>query len=194
MSSPLDEPEDATPLTPEEREGLIPSHVTLRSELNELEQQNILDADAWASLRRRDPIKEPFGRNLHRRMFRGVWRWAGTYRTSGKTIGVDWQLIQPRLLEALEQTHYWVEHEIYSPDEIAVRFHHALVFIHPFPNGNGRWSRLMADILAVKLGQKRFTWGRSALRAAGETRSAYIAALKAADNHDFTSLIAFARS
>jgi Fic-DOC domain mobile mystery protein B len=194
MSGPLDEPEDATPLTPEEREGLIPSHVTLRSELNELEQQNILDADAWASLRRRDPIKEPFGRNLHRRMFGNVWRWAGTYRTSGKTIGVDWQLIQTRLYEAFDQVRYWVEHETYSPDEIAVRFHHVLVFIHPFPNGNGRWSRLMADILAVKLGQKRFTWGRSTLRAAGETRSAYIAALKAADNHDFTALFAFARS
>jgi Fic-DOC domain mobile mystery protein B len=194
MSGPLDEPEDATPLTPEEREGLIPSHVTLRSELNELEQQNILDADAWASLRRRDPIKEPFGRNLHRRMFGNVWRWAGTYRTSGKTIGVDWQLIQTRLYEAFDQVRYWVEHETYSPDEIAVRFHHVLVFIHPFPNGNGRWSRLMADILAVKLGQKRFTWGRSTLRAAGEARSAYIAALKAADNHDFTALFAFARS
>jgi Fic-DOC domain mobile mystery protein B len=194
MSGPLDEPEDATPLTPEEREGLIPSHVTLRSELNELEQQNILDADAWASLRRRDPIKEPFGRNLHRRMFGDVWRWAGTYRTSGKTIGVDWQFIPTRLYEAFDQVRYWVEHETYSLDEIAVRFHHVLVFIHPFPNGNGRWSRLMADILAVKLGQKRFTWGRSTLRAAGETRSAYIAALKAADNHDFAALFAFARS
>ncbi|MFZ3326688.1 MAG: mobile mystery protein B [Methylocella sp.] len=194
MSGPLDEPEDATPLTPEEREGLIPSHVTLRSELNELEQQNILEADAWASFRRRDPVKEPFGRNLHRRMFGDVWRWAGTYRTSNKNLGVERSLIQTRLYEAFDQARYWVEHKTYPPDEIAVRFHHALVFIHPFPNGNGRWSRLMADILVVKLGQKRFTWGRSALRAAGETRNAYIAALKAADNHDLAALLAFARS
>jgi Fic-DOC domain mobile mystery protein B len=162
--------------------------------LNELEQQNILEADAWASLRRRDPVKEPFGRNLHRRMLGDVWRWAGTYRTSDKNIGVQWQLIQPRLHEALEQTRFWIENKTFPPDEIAVRFHHALVFTHPFPDGNGRWSRLMADILAVKLGQKRFTWGRTALRAAGETRSAYIAALKAADHHDFTLLLAFARS
>jgi Fic-DOC domain mobile mystery protein B len=94
----------------------------------------------------------------------------------------------------LEQTRYWIENKTSSPDEIAVRFHHALVFIHPFPNGNGRWSRLMGDILVVKLGQKRFTWGGRALRAEGETRGAYIATLKAADNHDFASLLPFARS
>jgi Fic-DOC domain mobile mystery protein B len=194
MSGPLDEAEDATPLTAEEREDLVPSHVTLRSELNELEQQNILEAIAWASLRRWDPVSEPFARNLHRRMFRDVWRWAGTYRTSNKNLGAEWQLIQPRLYEAMEQTSYWIEHKTYPSDEIAVRFHHALVLIHPFPDGNGRWSRLMADILVVKLGQKRFTWGGSALRAADETRRVYIAALKAADNHDFTSLLAFPRT
>ena len=194
MSGPLDGAEDATPLTPEEREGLIPSHVTLRGELNELEQQNILEADAWASLRRRDPVKEPFGRSLHRRMFRDVWRWAGTYRTSDKNLGVERQLVQPRLYEALEQTRYWIENKTIPPDEIAVTFHHALVSIHPFPDGNGRWSRLMADILIVWLGRQRFTWGRSTLRAAGETRDAYIATLKAADKHDFAALLAFARS
>jgi Fic-DOC domain mobile mystery protein B len=194
MNGNLAEAEDATPLTPEEREGLIPSQVTLRRELNELEQQNILEADLWASLRKRDPVNEPFGRNLHRRMFCDVWRWAGTYRTSGKSVGVQWQLIQPRLYEVLEQTRYWIENKTFPSDEIAVRFHHALVFIHPFPNGNGRWSRLMGDILVVKLGQRRFSWGGRALRAASETRDAYIATLKAADNHDFASLLPFARS
>ena len=127
-------------------------------------------------------------------MFRDVWRWAGIYRTSDKSIGVEWQLIQPRLYEVFDQTRYWIENETFSADETAVRFHHALVFIHPFPNGNGRWSRLMADILVVKLEQKRFTWGGRALRAADATRRAYIAALKAADNHDLAALLAFARS
>ncbi len=188
MSGPLNEPEDTTPLTAEERDGIILSHVTLRSELNELEQQNILEADAWAFSRRMNPVTEPFGRGLHRRMFGKVWRWAGTYRTSNKNLGVDRTQIPPRLYEAFEQTRYWVEHETFFPDEIAARFHHALVFIHPFPSGNGRWSRLIADILVVRLGQRRFTWGRSALRSAGETRNAYIAALKAADNHDFRPL------
>lgn len=194
MSGPLDEPEDATPLSPEERDGLIPSHVTLRRELNELEQQNILEADGWAFARRRNPVDELFGRGLHRRMFRRVWRWAGTYRTTNKNIGVDHAMILPRLYEVFEQVRYWVEHETFAPDEIAVRFHHALVSVHPFPNGNGRWSRLMADILIVRLGHARFTWGRSALRAADEIRRTYIAALKAADKHEFGPLLAFARS
>ncbi len=195
MSGPLDEPEDATLLTAEEREGLIPSHVTLRSELNELEQQNILEADAWAFLGKRKPVKDVnFGRNLHRRMFGNVWRWAGTYRKSNKNIGVDHQLILPRLYDELNQVTYWIEEKTFPPDEIAVRFSHALVVVHPFPNGNGRWSRLMGDLLVVQLGQQRFTWGRSALGAPDETRRAYIAALQKADNHDFSALFLFARS
>lgn len=181
-------------LTAEEREGLIPSHVTLRRELNELEQQNILQADAWVFSRKRDPVNEPFARHLHRRMFGEVWRWAGTYRNSNKNIGVDRDQVQLRLYEAFDNVRYWIEHQTLRPDEIAVRFHHALVFIHPFPDGNGRWSRLMADILAVRLGRSRFTWGSNDLRTTDEIRLGYVQALKAADNHDLTPLIAFARS
>lgn len=189
-----DEPDAATPLTPEEREGLIPSHVALRRELNELEQLNVVQADTWVFSRRRDPLSEAFGKGLHRRMFGEVWRWAGTYRTSTKNIGVDREQIPIRLIETIDNVRYWIGRKTFSNDEIAVRFHHGLVFIHPFPNGNGRWSRLMADILTVRLGEPRFTWGRSSLGTADETRSAYIEALKAADNHDHASLIAFARS
>jgi Fic-DOC domain mobile mystery protein B len=127
-------------------------------------------------------------------MFRDVWTWAETYRTSNKNLGVDRQLILPRLYEAMEQIRFWIDNKTFPPDEIAVRFHHTLVSIHPFPNGNGRWSRLMADILIVKLGGKRFTWGGGALRAAHEARKTYIAALKSADNQDFAPLLAFARS
>ena len=194
MTAPNDVPIHATPLTAEEREGLIPSHVTLHRELNELEQQNILEADTWVFARRHNPLRRAFLRSLHHRMFGKVWRWAGVYRSSNKNIGVDREQIQIRLDEALDNVRYWIEHKTFPPDEIAMRFHHELVFIHPFPNGNGRWSRLMADILAIRLGQPRFSWGRSSLRAADKTRQAYIEALKAADNHDFTALIAFARS
>ena len=194
MTAPNDVPIHATPLTAEEREGLIPSHVTLHRELNELEQQNILEADTWVFARRHNPLRRAFLRSLHHRMFGNVWRWAGVYRSSNKNIGVDREQIQIRLDEALDNVRYWIEHKTFPPDEIAVRFHHELVFIHPFPNGNGRWSRLMADILAIRLGQPRFSWGSSSLRAADKTRQAYIEALKAADNHDFTALIAFARS
>jgi len=194
VTAPDDVPIHATPLTAEEREGLIPSHVTLHRELNELEQQNILEADTWVFARRHNPLRRAFLRSLHHRMFGKIWRWAAVYRSSNKNIGVDREQIQIRLDEALDNVRYWIEHKTFPPDEIAVRFHHELVFIHPFPNGNGRWSRLMADILAIRLGQPRFSWGRSSLRAADKTRQAYIEALKAADNHDFTALIAFARS
>jgi Fic-DOC domain mobile mystery protein B len=191
----LDEqPDDATPLTPEEREGLIPSHIALRRELNELEQQNIIEANTWAFSRKRNPASEAFGRNLHRRMFGKVWRWAGTYRTSDKNLGVERWQIQSKLAEVYDNARYWVEQKTFPPDEIAVRFHHALVFIHPFPNGNGRWSRMMADLLLVQMGRPRFTWGRSALRAPDEMRKAYIDALHAADAHDLGPLLAFARS
>ena len=195
MSDLYNEPDDATPLSPEERNGLIPAHVALRRELNELEQQNIIQANLWAFQRKRDLFSETFARSLHRRMFDQVWRWAGDYRTTDKNIGVPHWSIQTRLNQALDNASYCVEHHSYPSDEIAVRFHHALVFIHPFPNGNGRWSRLMADLLVVSLGGGRFTWGGGgALRSADETRRAYVAALRAADNHDFTPLIGFARS
>lgn len=194
MSDIFQQEEDATPLSPEEREGLIPMHIALRRELNELEQQNIIEAEIWAFQRRRNPLDEAFGRNLHRRMFGKVWRWAGDNRTSNKNIGVDCTRIQPRLYELLDNVRYWVTHETYSPDEIAARFHHGLVFIHPFANGNGRWSRLMADLLLARLDQPRLSWGGSALRHPDETRRAYIEALRAADAHDFASLIAFLRS
>jgi Fic-DOC domain mobile mystery protein B len=194
VSSQDEEPEGATPLSPEEREGLVPSHVTLRRELNELEQQNILEADTWAFARRRDPMDEQFGRGLHARMFCNVWEWAGTYRRTNKNIGVDRELIHVRLYEALDNYRYWIEHKTFAVDEIAARFHHALVLIHPFPNGNGRWSRLMADILVVRLGRPRFTWGGRSLDTPSETRKAYIATLKAADRHDYSHLMPFARS
>lgn len=193
-SDQYDEPNDATPLTPEEREGLIPSHVTLRKELNELEQQNIITASVWADSRRHYPVNEAFARGLHRRMFGMVWRWAGIYRTSNKNLGIDCIEILPRLHQVLDDTRYWIEHDTYNPDEIAVRFHHGLVSIHPFPNGNGRWSRLMADILAMRLRQSRFTWGGRSLRAQGESRRVYIDALQRADNHDFSALMTFSRS
>ena len=189
-----EQPDGATPISPEEREGLIPSHITRRQELNELEQQNIVEAAIWASSRKWNPVSESFGRGLHRRMFGQVWKWAGTYRTTNKNIGIDHWLINARIAEAFDNAAYWVGHKTFPPGEIAIRFHHALVFIHPFPNGNGRWSRKMADILLARLGEPPFAWGRNELRAAGETRDIYIVALKQADNHDFGPLLAFARA
>lgn len=194
MSGPFDAGDTATPITPEERNGLIPTHVTLRHELNELEQQNILDAELWAFARRRNVASEPFLRGLHRRMFNRVWRWAGKYRTTEKNLGIPVHRIQPDLHQFLDDAHNWLSNKTYSADELAVRFHHRLVFIHPFPNGNGRWSRLAADLLIMEQERPRFSWGRTNLQTESELRRQYIRALQAADNHDFGPLIAFARS
>jgi len=194
MIEPFDADDHATPLTPDERNGLIPTHITLRSELNELEQQNISEADGWAFSRRHNVLSESFLRSLHRRMFNRVWRWAGTYRTSERNLGIAHYRIELELRQIIDDARYWVEHHSFPPDELAVRFHHRLVGVHPFPNGNGRWSRLAADVLIVRLGRPRFTWGRVNLRTAGDVRRAYVGALRAADTHDLGPLIDFARS
>lgn len=195
MSDPLFEQDDnATPLSEEEREQLIPSYITLRSELNEAEQANILEAAEWAFSRRRDVLDERFLQNLHKRMFGHVWRWAGQFRQSEKNIGVDAYRVQPELRQLMDDCRYQIEHNTYPPDEIATRFHHRLVAIHPFPNGNGRHARLATDLLLEALGQPRFTWGRENLVDANETRERYVAALKAADKHDYRPLLEFVRT
>lgn len=197
LSDPLFDSDDdaATPLTPEERDGLIPSYITLRRELNEAEQINIADADRWAFSRKRNVLDEPSLRTLHKRMFGKVWRWAGQYRTTARNIGIDAYRIAGELAQTRSDVRYWIEQKTYEPDEIAARFHHRLVFIHPFPNGNGRHARLAADLLAIQMGAPRFTWGRlNSVGRPAETRAAYVAALRAADGHDIAPLLTFARA
>ncbi len=194
MTDAFEADDAATPLTPAERDGLIPTHITLRGELNELEQQNILNASAWAFERKRNVLDEAFLKGLHRRMFNKVWRWAGQYRKAERNLGDAPHLIQPNLVQLIRDTQFWVENETYLPDELAVRFHHRAVLVHPFANGNGRWARLAADLLITNQGRTRFSWGGANLQLAGESRKAYIGALHAADNHDLGPLIAFARS
>ena len=195
MTDPLDQQDDAsTPLDEEEREGLIPSYITLRGELNEAEQANILEAEDWAYGRKRDVLSEDVLNGLHKRMFGKVWKWAGQYRTSGKNVGVEAYRIPMELRQLVDDCRYWAEHGTYDPDEIAVRFHHRLVSIHPYPNGNGRHGRLATDLLLIAMGQEPFSWGSANLVDPGETRARYVAALRAADNHDLEPLKAFVRS
>jgi Fic-DOC domain mobile mystery protein B len=127
-------------------------------------------------------------------MFGGVWAWAGRYRTTDKNIGVEHAYITEEVAKVIADARFWVEDEAFSAAETAVRFHHRLVWIHPFPNGNGRHSRLMADLLVMHLGRERFTWGSANLQNAGGVRTRYIEALKTADNHDIAPLLAFVRS
>ena len=194
MGDLLGEPENATPLTPEERRELVPAHIAYRSELNEAEQENIARAHDWALGRRRDVLTEKFIKDLHGRMLGDVWRWAGKFRTSERNLGIAHHEIPVALRQLLDDARAWIEYTAYPPDEIAVRCHHRLVQIHPFPNGNGRHARLMADLLVMSLGGGRFSWGSANLQDAGEVRHRYITALQAADNHDIGPLLAFARS
>jgi len=194
MTFKLDYPPGATPLDADELASLIPGHISTQGELNEWEQLNIVQGENWARKQRKEILNEGFLRQLHKQMFGETWKWAGEFRKTDKNIGVDWLKIGVELRKLIDDVHYQVEHACYPADEIAVRFHHRLVAIHPFPNGNGRHARLMADLLVERLGQPRFTWGRRSLVDASETRQQYIAALQAADRRDIVPLLAFARS
>lgn len=188
-------PEGATPIDAHEAEQLIPPHITLQRELNEWEEANILEAVTWAqSSRTREILSPHFLKDLHERMFRHTWKWAGIYRTSDKNIGVPWYRIQEDVYNLCEDVKFWIKDKSYAFDEAALRFHHRLVLIHPFPNGNGRHARLAADVLVTRLGATMFSWGASSLTTEGETRRAYIKALQSADRGDIKPLLAFARS
>lgn len=190
----FEEPESATPLTAEERADLVPAHIAYRAELNAAEQENIARAEHWALARNRDLLTEEFIKRLHRRMLGDVWRWAGKFRKSERNLGIPYFEIPMAVRELLDDTKTWIAHQTYPPDEIAVRFHHRLVKIHPFPNGNGRHSRLIADLLVISLGRERFTWGSANLQSASDLRRQYIEALRAADDHAYAALLKFARS
>lgn len=195
MESPLSD-EGATPLSSEDLESLIPTHITRRGELNEYEKRGVLEAVGWAFARRRSTstlLDEKFIRALHRRMLGRVWKWAGTYRVrETANLGVDPRTIQVELRNLLDDVRYWLEHGTYPPDEIAVRFHYRLVYIHPFPNGNGRLSRLMGDLLIEAQHGERFSWGERSL-SGGEARARYLTAVRAADKGDLAPLLVFAR-
>jgi Fic-DOC domain mobile mystery protein B len=197
------EPEGATPLSPDDAKGLIPTWVATRADLNAAEQENIARAIVWASGSPRmgslaSLMTEESLKTLHRRMFGDVWKWAGIYRQHETNMGTNWPYIstgvRELLADVLAQTAY-SENLPWPADELAVRFHHRLVVIHPFANGNGRHSRLAADLLASVLGRPAFTWGSENLNAPGEARRAYLDALRTADKqYDYRPLLEFARS
>ena len=185
-----------TPLLPDDLADLIPNLAT-RQELNEWERENILLARDWATADRTstvDMASDEYVRKLHGKMFDQTWKWAGEYRCTEKNIGVPFHEIRERVMTLLGDVRYWIENNTYSRDEIAVRFHHRLVLIHPFANGNGRHARLIADVLAMKLGRPALTWGAASLVKEGEARSKYLEAVRIADDGDIQPLVEFARS
>jgi len=191
------EPEGATPLDPDEREGLRFAHITTRAELDELEQANIEQGLAWIQRRRRRDIFDAgFIRTLHKRLFGEVWSWAGELRLTEKNIGIDPFQISTHLRLLLDDARYWAQHKVYEPLEAAARFHHRMVLIHPFPNGNGRHARIAADILLEEIYNHRpITWASGFdLQADNARRHAYIAALRAADDANLEPLLRFVRA
>lgn len=198
MSDLFQEPDDATPLVPAERDGLKLTWITTRADLNAAEQDNIDAGAAWAfRSRRANILTVAFSIALHRQMFGQVWDWAGHYRTTERNIGIAPYRIGTETAQLFDDAAFWVANETYEPDELAVRLHHRLVFVHPFPNGNGRHARMMADLLIRRLGAPPFSWGSNrddgVIHDIGELRKRYVSALRAADGNDYEPLIAFAR-
>jgi Fic-DOC domain mobile mystery protein B len=190
----MEYPPGATPLDQDELEGLKFPHVETRAELDELEQQNIQEGYRWLSRQRKhkDFLVESFTRELHKNMFGTVWAWAGTFRNSEKSIGIDPVNIGAELRNLLDDARVWVDHATYEREEFAARFHHRVVLIHPFPNGNGRFGRIITDVVLEKeLGASPVNWGAGELLNDGEHRQRYLAALRAADKLDIQPLVDF---
>ena len=187
-----------TPLNEEERDGLRIPSISTREELDEFEQLNIEKAIQWTfgkKLKIEQLFSEKYIKELHKRMYGEVWKWAGTFRTSEKNIGIKSYLIAIELKQLLDDAIFWKENNTYNSEELAIRFKHRLVSIHCFANGNGRHSRLMADLIMEKLyNGEFFSWGSANLVKATETRINYIQAVRKADNNDIGPLISFAKS
>lgn len=190
--------EGQTPLNEEEKDGLKIKSITTQGELDEFEQLNIEKAVEWSfqiRLKSEKIISEKFIKELHKKMYSDVWRWAGEFRKSDKNIGVNWTQIAVELKNLVDDTNYWIQHKIYPPEEIAIRFKHKIVSIHCFPNGNGRHSRMMADIIMEFIFKTEiFSWQHSNMVKADEIRKEYISALRKADNGNIKPLIDFAKS
>ena len=181
-----------------ETEGIKIKSITTQEELDEFEQLNIEKAIEWtihANLKPEKVLTEKFIKDLHTKMYGDVWKWAGEFRKSDKNIGIKWSQIGIELKNLLDDTKYWIDNNTYSQEEIAIKFKHKIVAIHCFPNGNGRHSRIMADIIMESIfGKETFSWHQSNMVKADDTRKEYINALRKADNGDIYPLIEFAKN
>lgn len=187
-----------TPLDENEIQGLKIPSITTKGELDEMEQNNIEEAQLWLlgrKLNYNQILTPEFITNLHKRMYGNVWNWPGEFRKTDKNLGIPFYQIPTELKQLLDDTKYWIENNTYDSDEIAIRLKHRIVSIHCFANGNGRHSRILADIIIEKVfKQKMFSWGMSDLSKENDVRAYYLKAIKLADRHDYSELLKFARS
>ncbi len=187
-----------TLLSPEEMGGLKIKSISTQGELDEFEQQNIEKAIQWTFGKKLNPaslVSEKFILEIHKRMFSDVWKWAGKFRKTEKNLGIPSFKIPTELKILLDDTVFWIQNDTYSTDEICIRFKHRLVSIHCFSNGNGRHSRLMADLITERIFQiPVFTWGMKTYTSNLSAREIYLSAIKSADKLDYKPLLEFARS
>lgn len=185
-----------TEISDEDRRGLIPTYISTRGELWDAEEAAITKATFGLTARATDIADDLYLRRLHRRMFADVWRWAGQYRVRETNLGVAPEAIAGKVRALVGDVDTWLREESFEADELAIRFHHRLVKIHPFVNGNGRHGRIAADLLVVALGERRFSWGAGLQMSTEDLRHTYHQALRRvdADGDDIGDLIAFARS
>ncbi len=185
-----------TPLDRDELDGLKPGHIATQGQLDEWESANIAKARIWLfhKAKHRTCLTIDFIKLLHKKMFNETWKWAGCFRKTEKNIGIDPCEIPVALKNLLDDVVYQIENAIYPIEEIACRFHHRLVWIHPFSNGNGRHARMMADVLLVQNFKPSFTWGAHKRETSkSHIRKQYIDALRQADKGDYTKLLVFVR-
>lgn len=193
-------PEGATPLDPDEMQGLLIDTITTQGELNFAEQQSIIESSKWIfETNHKNILADQFFKKLHKKMFQSVWVWAGKYRTTNKNIGVESYKISTEIKKLCDDCEYWIENKTYDWNEIAARFHHKVVWIHPFANGNGRFSRILTDILLKKHQQSPLSWGRKTFSrddfsTESALRTEYILSLREADNKKFQKLIYLIRN
>jgi Fic-DOC domain mobile mystery protein B len=190
----LEYPPGATPLDPNELDGLKHKHIKTQAELNELEQANVQSGLLWLARQKPDVLTDAFAIQLHEKLLGEVWDWAGKFRKTGKNIDFVKAIQVPVELRMLmDYAKHWAKNKTYEPLEAAVRFHHRLTQIHPFPNGNGRHARIMADAMLEHVyAAPKIDWaGGYDLQKMNERRDAYIAALKAADQGDIDQLMRF---
>lgn len=193
----LDYFEGQTPLDPESLNGLKIKTIITQRQLNEFEQININESLNWLNSKRKisSIISEDFIILLHKKMFGMVWNWAGKFRTSETNIGIKWTSIPLEMRMLIDDANFWMQNNSFPPEEIAIRFKHRLVSIHCFPNGNGRHSRLMADLIMQHVfSLNRFTWGSKSLLESSIQRKQYLKSLQLADEGEFNPLILFAKS
>ena len=138
-----------TPLPPELQKGLISKNVQTIGELDEYEEQNIAEGMVWLEDSNANSLNYSFWLRLHKKLFGNVWNWAGEIRSHdlGNADFLYPEKVRPALMQLIGDAEYWFKNDTYPKKETIARIHEKLLTIHPFANGNGRWSRILTEYI-----------------------------------------------